>query len=406
MRERVWSTQRLGDVAVWMSGGTPSTENPDYWGGDIPWISAASLTNFDIKNSERRLTALGVKNGTRVAPPGATIFVVRGMSLKSEFRVGVAQRAVAFGQDCKALVPHKGIDPRYLGWAIKASTPKILAMVDEAGHGTGRLETRLVANHHIGVPDLKEQRRIAEILDAVDQQIAETVGWLAKAEQLRISTTLELLARGDWPTRRVDELLADVDPAMRSGPFGSALLKEELVESGVPLLGIDNVEVENFRSVFHRFVSEDKFHGLRRYEVRPNDIMITIMGTVGRCCVVPKTIGRALSSKHTWTISLHPDHYLPQLACVQINHAPWALDHLARDTQGGIMAAIRSETLKSLPLPVPPIDEQIVIERVLQGWQDTIGAERCRLTELGNLKNALMDDLLTGRVRVPTGAAE
>src|SRR5262249_38279399 len=141
MRERVWPTQRLGDVAVWMSGGTPSTENPDYWGGNIPWISAASLTDFNIKDSERRLTALGVRNGTRLAPPGATIFVVRGMSLKSEFRVGVAQRPVAFGQDCKALVPYKGVDPRYLGWAIRASAPKILAMVDEAGHGTGRLET-------------------------------------------------------------------------------------------------------------------------------------------------------------------------------------------------------------------------------------------------------------------------
>jgi len=110
-------------------------------------------------------------------------------------------------------------------------------------------------------------------------------------------------------------LLGDIDPAMRSGPFGSALLKQELVEAGLPLLGIDNVHTERFVADYTRFVTPKKFAQLVvRYAVRPDDLMITIMGTVGRCCLVPEDIGQALSSKHTWTISLNQNTYSPYLA--------------------------------------------------------------------------------------------
>lgn len=193
MRDSAWPMRKLGDVARWMSGGTPSTDNIDYWGGDIPWISAASLRDFNIEDSDRRLTAHGAANGTRLAPKGATIFVVRGMSLKSELRVGIAQRTVAFGQDCKALVPHDDIYPRYLAWAVKASAPQILTMVDEAGHGTGRLETGLVARHRIGVPPFAEQCRIVGILDTVDKQIACEERAIGKLETLKHALMDDLL---------------------------------------------------------------------------------------------------------------------------------------------------------------------------------------------------------------------
>ena len=67
------------------------------------------------------------------------------MSLKTEFRVGVTERQVAFGQDCKAIIPAPGIDGKFLALALKARSRQILAMVDEAGHGTGRLPTDLIS---------------------------------------------------------------------------------------------------------------------------------------------------------------------------------------------------------------------------------------------------------------------
>ena len=62
------------------------------------------MHSFFVATSGRTLTPEGTKNGTRVVPKGTILFVVRGMSLKTDFRIGVAQREVAFGQDCKAIM--------------------------------------------------------------------------------------------------------------------------------------------------------------------------------------------------------------------------------------------------------------------------------------------------------------
>ena len=186
---------------------------------------------------------------------------------------------------------------------------------------------------------------------------------------------------------------------MRSGPFGSALLKQDLVEEGHPLIGIDNVEVERFVPNFTRFITPAKFSDLSRYRSFPNDVLITIMGTVGRCCMVPEGLEDALTTKHVWALSVDPDLYSPFLACLQINHAPWALRHLNGDQQGGIMSAIRAETLRSVLLPVPPKEEREAIEAVLRSMGEAIKIEQKRIEKLQALKSGLSTDLLTGHVR-------
>ncbi|MGW7594723.1 hypothetical protein, partial [Streptomyces rubiginosohelvolus] len=100
-----------------------------------------SLKSRWIDESDRKVTELGAQNGTRLVSAGAVLFVVRGMSLTSEFRVGLTQRRVAFGQDCKALIPLDWIDPLALYLAIVTRSREVLEMVDTAGHGTGRLST-------------------------------------------------------------------------------------------------------------------------------------------------------------------------------------------------------------------------------------------------------------------------
>jgi type I restriction enzyme S subunit len=300
--------------------------------------------------------------------------------------------------------------------------------VKRLGEGTTFAEISKAALSAVKLPFPKsktEQTKIAKILSTVDRAIEQTEALIAKQERIKTGLMQDLLTRGidehgnlrseathafkdsplgripvDWDVEKIGNLLADVDPAMRSGPFGSALLKEELVESGVPLLGIDNVFSERFVPVFSRFVHPRKAETLKRYEVRPGDIMITIMGTVGRCCVVPDDIGTALSSKHTWTISLNPQIYSPYLACLQINHAPWVLSYFAKDEQGGIMSSIKSDTLRATRLPVPPFKEMLVIEGRLKAISHELELKNTLFRKLKFLKTALMQDLLTGRKRV------
>lgn len=184
----------LKDCGHWLSGGTPDTSNPDFWGGEIPWITASSLKSRYLRTSVRRLTPAGAKAGTRVVPPQTILFVVRGMSLKKEFRVGITVRPVAFGQDCKALVPADGVDPKYLLFALEAAENHVLKMVDEATHGTGRLQTSLLGSLKVWLPPLDHQRRITAILETIDGAIQANVEQLGKLRQLRSGLATDLLS--------------------------------------------------------------------------------------------------------------------------------------------------------------------------------------------------------------------
>ncbi|EDQ31787.1 Restriction endonuclease S subunit [Hoeflea phototrophica DFL-43] len=268
----------------------------------------------------------------------------------------------------------------------------------------------------IPLPPLHEQRRIAEILSSVDEAIAATRAVIEQTRKVKQGVMERLLTKGightrfkqtesgeipeGWKVATLEELLADITNPMRSGPFGSALKSEELVDSGVPFLGIDNIQVEQFVCNYKRFLSEDKFRQLRRFAVNPNDVVITIMGTVGRCCVIPPDIGEAVSSKHIWAMSLHHEKYIPELACWQMNFAPWIVSKFTTSAQGGIMSAINSGILRKLVFPVPGLEEQRRILQVWQSFQSELQVEQAKLHNLESLKSDLMSDLLTGRKRV------
>ena len=173
----------LKDAGRWLSGGTPSTTQPEYWGGDLPWISSASLKSFFVWRSDRCLTEAGVDAATNVVPAGTVLLVVRGMSLKTEFRFGVAQSEVAFGQDCKAILP--AVPTSALAMALRTSRDDILNLVDEAGHGTGRLSTDLIEQHQIQVPD------DSSIIGVLDGLVAR--GALAEQESAQLAATRDAL---------------------------------------------------------------------------------------------------------------------------------------------------------------------------------------------------------------------
>ncbi len=153
-----WEKTTLGRAAKWVSGGTPSTKEPAYWGGDIPWITSGSLTSFLLDDSERKLTQLGIDNGSKTVERDATLFVVRGMSLAKEFRHGVADTRLAFGQDCKALIARPGIEPLFLALSVSSLQDEIQGMVEFSAHGTGKLSTDRIQALVIPLPPEPIQR--------------------------------------------------------------------------------------------------------------------------------------------------------------------------------------------------------------------------------------------------------
>lgn len=389
--------------------GTKTTVFESERPGTAPYLGAASL-----EDPEPKLFASTF--GAVIAERSDLLMLWDGerSGLVSGGLEGVVSSTVA------RLRPTKGVDSNYLRHYLQHNFNWIQAR--RTGTGVPHVPKDLSSWMVVRIPSLNRQRRIAEILNTLDDQIDATERMIAKLQLARRGLLIDLLTYGmdagpkyqepaadgnsfldsshrplpkGWQTKPLGELLAAVDPAMRSGPFGSALLKHELTSSGIPILGIDNVHVDRFVTNYSRFVAPSKAQELARYRVRPFDVMITIMGTVGRSCLVPGDIGEALSSKHVWTISVDQERYVPYLLSLQLNHAPWARAHLRKDEQGGIMSAIRSDTIRSLLLPVPPIEEQREIATVLSESERRISTETSELAKLKLVKSGIVDDLMS-----------
>ena len=319
-------------------------------------------------------------------------------------------------------------DYEYVCYWLKSSTYARYADIQGEGAAQKNISSKQIGQFNYRNTSLEKQKKISLILNTIEITIEKTEALIHKYQQIKVGLMHDLFTRGvtadgklrparkqapelyketpigwipkEWAFKNVANLLAPVANNMRSGPFGSALLKSELVEEGIPFLGIDNIHVENFVQVFRRFVSNKKFTELSKYAVRPRDVIITIMGTVGRCSVAPPNINQALSSKHLWTMTFDQEKVIPELICWQLNYAEWVKAWFRKETQGGIMDAIQSKTLKTLCLPVPPLLEQKRIFERYIAINSKIQSENDNLQKMIKEKFGLMHDLLTGKVPV------
>lgn len=183
----------LGSVTKWLSGGTPSRANSRYWNGTIPWISAATLQRLVVRTSPQKVTPEAVRAGSRMAPVGSTLLLVRGSALHNEIRASLVDAPVCFNQDVKALVPDPSISPRFLTYCIHANENRLLRLVTSAGNTAGVLDTQVVKRLKIWLPPLDHQMQVVRELDAVHAEIESLERFIEKKKALGEGIAQELM---------------------------------------------------------------------------------------------------------------------------------------------------------------------------------------------------------------------
>jgi type I restriction enzyme S subunit len=191
-----WQRRPLGQCADFISGSTPSLSNAAFWSGEFPWVTARDMKALRIHSTVRRISELG-KTVAAVAPSQSVLVLTRGMTLFKDLPVCIAERAMAFNQDIKALIPTSDVDASFLAYQLLANKREILKMVNTAGHGTGRLDTQLLKELPFIFPSLPEQRRIVRILSTWDRALlnAERLVIQLHAEKDALMTDLLTGAR-------------------------------------------------------------------------------------------------------------------------------------------------------------------------------------------------------------------
>ncbi|BAP89074.1 type I restriction-modification system, specificity subunit S [Burkholderiales bacterium GJ-E10] len=161
----------LGEFVTLVSGNTPSKDNPAYWGGATPWVSAKDMADFWIEDAEDHLTEEGVAVASRLVPAGTVLLLARGMTLHKRVPICRLAKASTFNQDVKAVLPKIGLSRRFLPYLLVGNHDRLHERVDSAGHGTGRLNTDALLSFPVLVPSAAEQEEIADIGEAIDGRL-------------------------------------------------------------------------------------------------------------------------------------------------------------------------------------------------------------------------------------------
>jgi type I restriction enzyme S subunit len=157
-----WRMVRLGEITTVVSGTTPATGNPDFWGGDIVWITPVDLGKLEsseIRGSDRTITTEGYKScNPTLVPPGTVV-----MSSRAPIgHLGIAAVPLCTNQGCKSFVPSPQVDSYFLYYALKHSVWRLQQL--GSGATFDEVSKTQCEDFTIPLPPLAEQKRIAAIL--------------------------------------------------------------------------------------------------------------------------------------------------------------------------------------------------------------------------------------------------
>jgi restriction endonuclease S subunit len=176
-----WRCSRLKHVCRFVGGGTPDTEKPEFWDGNIPWVSPKDMKSFEIFDTADHITAAGLRtSATQLIEPGAVLLVVRSGILRHSVPVAINRVAVTLNQDMRALITSDEIVPRYLARFIEGNQQQLLHVWSKEGATVESLESNWVANTQLRIPPKEIQRAIADFLD---RETAKIDSLVAKVEQ-------------------------------------------------------------------------------------------------------------------------------------------------------------------------------------------------------------------------------
>ncbi|WP_175745302.1 restriction endonuclease subunit S [Burkholderia ambifaria] len=406
-----WRYTRLTGVARLESGHTPSRRKPSYWAGDIPWVSlhdTESLDANEIAQTAQTISAEGLKNSSaRLLPKGTVIF----SRTATVGKASVIGREMATSQDFANYICGPEVHNHFLVYLFRHMAPEWKRLMAGSIHNTVYMPAFRSLN--VILPPRFEQEAIAEALSDADALIESLSLLLAKKRQIKRGAMQGLLTgkkrlpgfslcvapdNSRWPVdwrRCTLSQIADV----KTGPFGTALHEKDYVISGTPIITVEHLGETGIKGDGAPQVSVADVRRLQAYTLKEGDIVFSRVGSVDRNAWVGK-------SEEGWLFS-------GRLLRLRITDAEVNFKFLSYLFQGErfkqqvvsvavgqTMASLNTKILNGLEIFLPPLDEQNSIAQILSDMEVDIAAVESRLAKAKGIKQAMAQELLTGRTRL------
>lgn len=320
--------------------------------------------------------------------------------------------------------PGEGLHSEYLFQTMQGSRFQELIRLKRSGLGVPHLFQADLREFEFTCPDLSDQRQVAAILGTVDDAIRKTEEIIAKLKQVKHGLLHDLLSRGiddngevrdpeRHPEQFTDSQLGRIPRNWLVSRLAGCLVSSPqnglykpfsyYGESGTPIVRIDGFYdgVMKSLSTFKRVrLSSNE---VQAYRLNEGEILVNrvnVIDYVGKVALVPEVSEPVVFESNIMRLRLARERLDPAFATLSLCAGP-ARRHFFRRAKSAIaQASVNQSDVNELLLALPGIDEQRLVASRLGEVEDRLGFEALAIAKLRLLKSGLVEDLLTGRVRV------
>ena len=357
----------LGDIVNLSSGGTPDKKQPAYWDGEIPWISAKTLTGDTVTTSNLFITEEGLHAGSKLAPVGSILLLTRGSGLFKRIPLAIVNAPVAYNQDVKCMTSKVAtITNEYVFFALKALSPELTNMLETTGIGAGKLATDRLLDMPIPVLSHDEREKAVSFFSALSRKIMINN---------RINDYLADFASTVFQNQasHIEERIALFDIA--DIKYGKGLAKNELVEDGYPVFG-GNGQI----GFYSKYLYEEP------------QILISCRGAASGKVLV--SLPKSFITSNSLIIELKDKRYYEYLKQYFMLH------QLYDYATGSAQPQITIDGLRHLTVPYPPFDLIKTLTNQLKAISDCIYSNDIENQALSRLRDTLLPKLMSGEIDV------
>lgn len=274
--------------------------------------------------------------------------------------------------------------------------------VGARAHGSLSIDNRILFKLPVVYPSLKEQQKIADCLSSLDELITAENQKLEALQQHKKGLMQELFpAVGEKvPRLRFKEFkdswkweernFGSVCKFIR-GPFGGALKKEIFVKNGYAIYEQSHAIYADFKS-FRYYVDQAKFEELKRFAVKPNDIIMSCSGTMGKFAIVPNDRKEGVINQALLKLTVNNAYNVKFIKAIL--ELPENQNKLLSQSAGGaIKNVVEVAQIKEMKLRIPSLEEQERLEQCISSFENILAGQIQKINALEIYKKGLMQQL-------------
>jgi type I restriction enzyme S subunit len=309
-------------------------------------------------------------------------------------------------------VTPRSIEPRFLAYQLLAAP-----VLDQIALARTR-----AAQPHLNAEDLGDvvvdsgsrllEAAIADHLDAETARIDAMVQLLQRQADLfslRLSASVNAILDSLQPWLPLRRVIAPERDSLIAGPFGSQMAGDDLQDAGVAAIVDQGVVIGGEFDSPKYYVGGDKWVELRRFEVRPGDLLVSGRGTIGRVAIAPDSLGPAVIHPSVLRVRADPAKVETLFLAACLKWSTRISEHLRLENTATTIGVIYSDTLRGTPVPVPPLSVQreacARIAATEQSGKQLVAAVTREVELLLERRQALITAAVTGQIEIPGVAA-